>query len=242
MGELLHISEYMKDIFLGWINPEEFTEPADIELEDISKNKGYIVKTENENEYFLFENRQLNGWDKYLPGHGMLVWHIDYDERLWSLNKSNMEPAHQRIDIIEADNKLNNKTRDGDPFPGVTGNTSFTDDTKPGMLSWGKKRQETPITDIREENGIIYFNVKGGADGSSVTNTEIGETSITVSLIGSELVVTSELEETLPICVYDVFGRIITKDIISQGKKTFEIANKGVYVVCVGENIYKIMR
>ena len=33
----------------------------------------------SDKEYFLFENRQQTGNDTYIPGHGMLIWHVDFD-------------------------------------------------------------------------------------------------------------------------------------------------------------------
>lgn len=225
---------------LGWITPKELGDPEDITLRNISENVGYIIQTENEDEYFLFENRQQEGWDKYIPGHGMLIWHIDYDERLWELNKMNMEPAHQRVDIIEADNKLTNKTRDGDPFPGTSNNTSFTDDTKPGMISWGRVRQEKPITDIREENGIIYFKVNGGS-GTAIVNT-LPDTDITVNVEGSKLTVVSNHPECLPLYITDIQGRLMEKSEIAPGTYSFPIVDKGIYFVRIGSNVYKVIR
>ena len=225
---------------LGWITPKELGDPEDITLRNISENVGYIIRTENEDEYFLFENRQQEGWDKYIPGHGMLIWHIDYDERLWELNKMNMEPAHQRVDIIEADNKLTNKTRDGDPFPGTSNNTSFTDDTKPGMISWGRVRQEKPITDIREENGIIYFKVNGGSD-TAIVNT-LPDTDITVNVEGSKLTVVSNHPECLPLYITDIQGRLMEKSEIAPGTYSFPIVDKGIYFVRIGSNVYKVIR
>lgn len=225
---------------VGWINPQELGEPENITLDNIAKNAGYIIRTENENEYFLFENRQQEGWDEFIPGHGMLVWHIDYDADLWAKNKVNIRPEHQHVDIEEADNKLTNKTRDGDPFPGTSNITSFTDDTKPSMISWGGKRQEKPITDIREENGIIYFKVSGG-NNTSIVNT-LSDTGITVNIKDSKLVVTSNNPSCLSLCITNIQGHIIEKGEIKPGTYSFPLTDKGIYIVRVGGNIYKVTR
>lgn len=224
---------------LGWITPKELGNPEDITLGNISENVGYIIRTENEDEYFLFENRQQEGWDKYIPGHGMLVWHIDYDEETWGRNWINLNPAHQRVDIIEADNKLTNKTRDGDAFPGTSNNTSFTDDTKPSMISWGRVRQEKPITDIKEEDGIIYFKVNGGS-GTAIANT-FSDAEVNVSIDDSKIIIISNHTECLPLYITDNQGCIIKKGMITPGIYNYALTNRGVYIVRIGNNTYKVI-
>ena len=147
---------------LGWIDPIEIGGPDELVLDTISKNAGYIIKTDSEDEYFLLENRQQYKWDEYIPGHGMLIWHIDYNSAIWEQNVVNDKPAHQYVDIEEADGILSEATRDGDAFPGASGITQFTDDTAPNMRTWSGKKLNKPITDIEERDGIIYFNVDGG--------------------------------------------------------------------------------
>lgn len=147
---------------LGWLTPTELTETASVRLEPISTNSAFIIKTHRENEYFLLENRQTTGWDQYLYNHGMLIWHIDYDEKKWFENTVNSTPDHQHIDIEEADNLKTENTRRSDIFPGSYAITSFTDNTLPGMTAWDGTPLQKPITDIVELNGIIYFDFMGG--------------------------------------------------------------------------------
>ncbi|MBQ2398819.1 MAG: M6 family metalloprotease domain-containing protein [Muribaculaceae bacterium] len=148
---------------LGWSTPIEIGEPAQLELQPlVTSNTGYILRTSNPNEYFLLENRQLESWDAYIPGHGMLIWHIDYEESAWYYNQPNDNPSHQHIDIEEADNIQTEDTRDGDIFPGTAGITSFTDETRPSSISWDYEFMNKPITDIREIDGVIYFQISGG--------------------------------------------------------------------------------
>lgn len=147
---------------LGWLTPREIGGPANIRLGDITTNTACIINTPIENEYFLLENRQQRGWDAYIPGHGMLVWHIDYNENVWKYNSVNNRQAHQYVDIEEADGRQTESTRSGDAFPGTYGVTSFTDDTAPSMRTWDDTALGKPITDITESNGIIEFKISGG--------------------------------------------------------------------------------
>ena len=85
-------------------------------------NKAYVVPVggTNDEEYFIMENRQQKGWDEFIPGHGMLLWHIDFDAKTWEKNEVNITGSHQRIDIVEADNKRTDNSRMGDPYPGTS--------------------------------------------------------------------------------------------------------------------------
>ncbi len=155
---------------LGWLAPAEIKEPLNATLPAIGNNIAGIIKTEKEYEFFLLENRQQTSWDKYIPGHGMLVWHVDYNISVWSENRVNNPQNHQYVDIEEADNIKTEATRDGDPFPGTAGITSFTDNTTPSMKTWAGKNLDLPITEIAETpDGIITFKVKGGAEPISST-------------------------------------------------------------------------
>lgn len=149
---------------LGWLEPTVIDGPATISLDNVNKNEAYIIPTGDDNEYFLLENRQQEGWDAYIPGHGMLVWHVDYKQSVWDDNTVNNNSSHQYVDIEEADNKKTETTRDGDSFPGRSKVTSFTDDTKPSMKTWGGKALQLPLTEIDETDGIITFKVAGGVE------------------------------------------------------------------------------
>ncbi len=149
---------------LGWISPQVIDRPANMTMETISRNKACIIPTADENEFFLLENRQQEGWDKYIPGHGMLVWHVDFDEYVWAQNTVNNNASHQYVDLEEADGRPNEYTRAGDAFPGTGNVTSFTDDTNPSMRTWNGTRLNLPITGITETGGVIRFAVAGGVE------------------------------------------------------------------------------
>ena len=148
---------------VGWLKLEELPETGNITIPPVGTNKAYAIKTSNPDEFYVLENRQQLSWDTYIPYHGMLVWHIDYDQSVWSRNAVNNSTTHQRIDIVEADNTRTAESRTGDVFPGTAGVTSFTDDTTPSMMTWQNYRLSRPITEITEtEDGFITFKVSGG--------------------------------------------------------------------------------
>jgi hypothetical protein len=64
-------------------------------------------------EYFMLENRTRSGWDASLPGSGLLVVHVDYNEAVWASNGPNAQLNHQRMTWVPADGDYNQKTYQG---------------------------------------------------------------------------------------------------------------------------------
>lgn len=150
----------------GWLQPTELKSAADIEdMKPLSDEpQAYVIYNEKTpTEYYLLENRQLKGTDVGLPGHGMLVLHVDYSEKAWEENTVNNVKTHQRLSVIAADNKYTDATIEGDAFPGTSGNNELTDTSKPAATLFnanadGRKYMGKPITDIAEsEDGLISF-------------------------------------------------------------------------------------
>lgn len=170
---------------VGWLNPVELNAPVDVALKDISYNEAYIINTIEDNEFFLFENRQHKGWDTYIPGHGMLVWHIDFNKDVWLKNSVNNNPTHQYVDLVEADNIRSSNSILGDLFPGSKNVTQFTDDSTPKMVTWKGFPVGKPITNIKEQDEIIMFKVMGGGERPSKVDvldaTDIKATSFTAN-------------------------------------------------------------
>lgn len=149
---------------LEWINPTELTGEGFIRLlPSLNNGTVYKIKTSTPTEYWLLENRQQSSWDRYIPGHGLMVWHIDYDKNIWDYNRPNNDGKHQHIDIVEADGDQAVNTRGSDLFP----NSKCFDlngTTEPALKSWAGTTSKVGLYGIREEiDGTITFNVKGGA-------------------------------------------------------------------------------
>ncbi len=147
---------------LNWIEPLYFEEEGMVTLNNLAdSNQAYIIPTENEDEFFLLENRQKKGYDEFLPHHGMLVWHIDFDQSAWDRNVVNNIKSHQRVDLVEADATTGSNSTSGDPFPGLFRKTSLSATTTPSLLSWNSNPTKYEISEIFENGDQIYFNVKG---------------------------------------------------------------------------------
>ena len=152
--------------FCGWLEPIELTEPVIIPRMPAltSKPVAYIIRNSGkDDEYFLLENRQQEGWDRYTGGHGMLILHVDYDSEAWANNTVNTVRSHLRMTIVPADNSLYSGSLTGDPWPGTSRKTEFSDTSNPAAQFYnnnaeGNKQMGHAITEISESaDGSISF-------------------------------------------------------------------------------------
>lgn len=138
---------------------------------------GYVIyNSAHKDEFYLLENRQQTGWDAYLPAHGLLIMHIDYNADAWQDNTVNDSRTHQRFVVVAADNSTNQTISDatGDVYPGKTNNTALTDTSVPAARLFhnntdGRRYLGHPIEQIAEDaDGKISFVFDGG-EGNAIT-------------------------------------------------------------------------
>lgn len=152
---------------MGWLTPEILNEPKSVTLEDIKKsNKAYIITSSGESnlvgndpnptEFYILENRQLSGWDKFLPGHGMLLTKIKYSYRSWYNGTPNDDSNNMGIDLIEADGV--------EPTYGKSGYYGKAKDAFPAGAQAYVPYYKYPIENIKESYGVITFDFMGGVD------------------------------------------------------------------------------
>lgn len=176
--------------YLGWLDLVELDSPASIiNMPSLGEQPvAYVMHNDKTpTEFFTVENRQNDRWFSYVLNsdacHGMLITHIDYAVKSWTSNSINTVKSHQRMSYVPADNnfgilatyegrKYYNISEDnyrGDFFPGLYNVTEFTDDSH--LSSGGKlfnvntdgtRKLGKPITNIREIDGLISFDFKGG--------------------------------------------------------------------------------
>jgi len=177
---------------LGWCETQTPSTTQTNTLAPIgTSNQVFRIDLPTDNEFLLLENRQLTAWDNALTGHGMLVSHIDMTTQTpWNNNEVNIDPAHQYADLVEADgNEVYSASGiAGDPYPGTTRKTEFSDASYPAMGSWySTTKMRKPITDIAE-NTNITFNYCGGSNGGvpapeATKATQINDTSFVANWI-----------------------------------------------------------
>ena len=157
--------------FLGWVEPEMLAKSKKVELPADGAtycmlNRTSIVPAEGPlttDTVYYFENRQKSGWDKYLPGWGMLVWRVVYDANEWYYNMPNNTTT--RFLLVAANgstpytNSLVGGKRQDVPFPGSWYVTEF------------QPYPHTLLTDIEDDNGIISFLFTNTTTGISTPST-----------------------------------------------------------------------
>ena len=149
--------------FMGWIEPTLLNSASTVTLADLNHEGGRACyMTENgsaisnilkptPSTFYMFENRQKEGWDKYLSGSGLMITKIQWSRYKWEGNTVNNDASSLGVDILEAKaSTWSSYEKATDLYP--AGATSFTQVTN------------YQVTDIAMENKIITFKVNGGGE------------------------------------------------------------------------------
>ncbi len=122
------------------------------------------------NQYFLLENRQQTGYDAYLPGKGLLIYHVDESVTSTPPNRypyypGNTTKGHYFIALEQADGewkleRAHDNGNDGDPFPGSTNNHTFNSSSTPSSKDYAGNDTYVSITNINESGGNISADIQ----------------------------------------------------------------------------------
>jgi M6 family metalloprotease-like protein len=158
-------------IMLGWVEPsaiQEISSSGQYSVPDVDNNIAYKASTNTDGEYFIFETRGGQGWDKYIPT-GLLIYHVDKSNRkvtivdgagrsvnvpaadLWnywaSYNAINENGSHPCFYIIPANNPTALYQRSYNlstiVFPGSSNVTSYQ------PIDWNGEETPVSITGIQ---------------------------------------------------------------------------------------------
>jgi len=160
-------------IQLGWLTPTILTQDrSGLTIPQVETNASAYLLWEDGyqwSRYFLLENRQKVGFDQYLNGSGLLIYHVDENRRWgrirWSSGPVNDDETHKLIDLEEADGRADldnniNRGDAGDPFPGTTNNRAFTDATTPNSRDYDGNPTGVAVTNISDSGPTITADVK----------------------------------------------------------------------------------
>lgn len=173
----------------GWLTPVELGMQS-LEVTDMKPladgGQAYLIRhPQYENEYFLLENRQPVGFDKLLPGSGVLITHVDYDKDAWEANAVNTLGLyngyyndHLRLALVPADGIASISTIAHDTYPYGSRN-NFSDSSSPSAKLFhdsydGSNLLHCSVSNISVDgNGVASFVYN--PDPSLVNSQEEGE-------------------------------------------------------------------
>lgn len=227
---------YERD-FMGWTPLVTLPIGAsqNITLNPTSDNgEGYkIVNPENEDEYYVIENRQNIGWDLIVGNgttnnkhHGLMVTHVDYSRTRWAHNTVNTDAAHQRMTIIPADGAVYS-------YMDVNTLEEYKDyilSTAGDLFPGGKQ-----VTELAGEQAYVFTSTGETPHqmNQSLTNiVEHEDGTITLTFCGDETAISSlfaNKETDVP--VYNITGILVGHTDFEYGKPTHLPASAGIYIV-----------
>ena len=183
----------LEKMLLGWQTPIELTEATTIiDLKPVSEGGAAYQIKHTDNEYLLLENRQWTGWDTGIPGKGLVIYHVNYNESAWRNNTVNSFNSEDdfRYKLFHADNKtfatweaelgtkseyvnldrMNKVHLSTSSYP-YGDNKELTNTSTPAALMKtknpaGENLLSKPITNIQMTNGgLVSFDFMGGTTG-----------------------------------------------------------------------------
>lgn len=194
----------MEREILGLAEPIVINQPGDFELPPINQGVCYRINSTTADEYFLIEYRDKKGWDRFIGGQGVLIYHVDKSKNdagfsyLYNTNitaadrwasgvEINALSTHQCADVIEADKRKDyfadyydntywnlQSSLQGIFFP-YNGVNYITPRTTPGLKGWGTTEVKYAIADISIQDGKASFSVVGFSGEELPTPTKISK-------------------------------------------------------------------
>lgn len=139
---------------------------------------GFRIDSPEKNEFFLLENRQ-NGqfkWDAYLPSHGLLIHRVDLsNKKVWQNNTVNADAERNYYELVRAGGPEKANTN-YDVFPGRGKVTTVHNSTVPANLkTWNGKATRWGLFNIREDNGVVSFDVQDALTLTAISLPEFAE-------------------------------------------------------------------
>ncbi len=123
-------------------------------------------------EYWLVENREAVGFDKYLYSPGLLIWHVDDEVMNSALGNSGGGPNASNntvrgLVLEEADGNGDllagtNRGDSGDAFPGSSSNTVFDSNSNPNSNNNNNRATQIEVSGISSAGATMTAFLKAG--------------------------------------------------------------------------------
>jgi len=179
-----HFNPFFKS-WLGWLDPEGYEAgeafdegPVAIDLDPIERGGSSVRLLANPGgvdwsaekagggEYFLLENRGRYGFDRFLPGSGLLVWHVNEAR---AANDSSLTVKRLLV-VVEAEDGVPGDLGQTDPYSQInlgeaddfwpTGTKNeWTPETSPSTDLYGGRFSGVSVTSIVTAGDAIQFDL-----------------------------------------------------------------------------------
>lgn len=164
-----HMSSWCK-IEMGWMEPTISNNgTTDVPIAQLATSPTAIKVWEDDyrsNRYFLIENRQAHGFDSYINGTGLMIYHVNENRRAGfdSFGPINDDENDKLIDLEAADGGHDlddnmNRGDTGDPFPGSTDNQNFNGSTNPSSDRNDGFQTGISVNNISEPDSVMYAEI-----------------------------------------------------------------------------------
>ncbi|HON19583.1 MAG TPA: M6 family metalloprotease domain-containing protein [Salinivirgaceae bacterium] len=167
-----HHNGFTKTVVYNWAPVVILSQPASITMVNAEQNNNsfYRINTTTSGEYFFLENRQKLGFDLYIPGNGLIIYHVhagvfNVSNSINATHPQRMYPvcAAATSDPTSSPSSYGPINSLGCAWP-YGSKTSFTDNTLPSMKSWAGNNTGKPITNLVKNNTekTVLFDFMGG--------------------------------------------------------------------------------
>ena len=150
---------------LGWVNPVNITaNEIGHEFPQV-ETSGHVARLWSNGEigsqYFLIENRQRSGFDGFLPGEGLCIWHVDDSQHDNDHEYSYRVALEQADGLFELEeNKSNGDAEDLYPGPELQNAREFSEVTVPASFTNPYLTGTYPDTaTVRDTTGVAVWNI-----------------------------------------------------------------------------------
>lgn len=168
-GRPAHHNPYTKCYIYGWTSPKTLSGSGlhTLKHSGFDSSAIYRLNTSSNGDYYLLENRQMAGFDRGLPGHGLIAYHV---HPRFSPNQSINTGHPQKFYVVPANmmsqlpnslpSSYGSANDNSCPFPGSTLTQTLNDETSPSLRSWDNNRSRNSLTYIGEnlyDSTIVFF-------------------------------------------------------------------------------------
>lgn len=161
-----NINPYAKIYDLGWITPQVIKNTDTYTIRPFNyTGEVAMINTQSIDDYYLAECRIKDSFDSFVPGEGLLIYHvhpqINITKKSNSINSTHPQGLYPVCASYTGCPIITKKYGDinsaGCPFPGTSGQHCFSENSEPKAFAWNQQKVRFEISDIYLNNEGVVF-------------------------------------------------------------------------------------